>query len=64
VRRNIDLEARVVIERLWWADERAIVSYFMGDSSRLCHRWNFRFPLGSLAILLAISDRSVIGLSG
>ena len=28
--------------------------YFIGDSSRLCHYWNCRFPLGLLAILLAI----------
>jgi hypothetical protein len=28
--------------------------HFIGDSSRLCHYWNFRFPLGLLAILLAI----------
>jgi hypothetical protein len=28
--------------------------YFIGDSSRLCHYWKFRFPLVLLAILLAI----------
>jgi hypothetical protein len=46
------------------ADDRIIVPYFMGDSSGLCHYWNFRFPLDLLAILLAISDRLLIGLSG
>ena len=39
------------------ADDRVILTYFIGDSSRLCHYWNFRFPLGLLAILLAIADR-------
>jgi hypothetical protein len=33
-----------------------ILSNFTGDSSRLCHNWNTRFPLGLLAILLAMFD--------
>ena len=37
--------------------------YFIGDSSRLCHYLNSRFPLGLLAILLAIADR-FLGSSG
>jgi hypothetical protein len=36
------------------ADDKVIMPYFMGDSSRLCQYWNIRFPLGLLAILLAI----------
>jgi hypothetical protein len=36
------------------ADDRVIMPYFIGDSSGLCHYWNCRFPLGLLAILLAI----------
>jgi len=39
------------------ADDRVIMPYFIGDSSRLCHYWNIRSPLGLLAILLAIADR-------
>jgi hypothetical protein len=41
-----------------------LLPYLIGDSSRLRHYLNFRFPLGLLAILLAISDRLFIGLSG
>ena len=41
------------------ANDRVIMPYFTGYSSGLCHYWNCRFPLGLLAILLAIV-RSVI----
>ena len=34
---------------------------FKGDSSGLCHYWSVRFPLGLLAILLAISERQIFG---
>ena len=37
------------------ADDVLIMPGFIGDSSRLCHYWNYRFPFGLLAILLAIS---------
>jgi len=36
------------------ADDRFIMPYFIGDSSGLCHYGIFRFPIGLLAILLAI----------
>ncbi len=32
---------------------------FTGDSSGLCHYWNYRFPLGLLAILLAIVNHRI-----
>jgi hypothetical protein len=35
-------------------DDKVIMPYFIGYSSGLCHYWNCRFPLGLLAILLAI----------
>ena len=41
------------------ADDIDIMVDFTGDSSGLCHYWNTRFPLGLLAILLAISDHSL-----
>jgi hypothetical protein len=34
-------------------NDAVIVLGFIGDSSRLCHYWNSRFPFG----LLAIFDR-------
>jgi hypothetical protein len=39
------------------ADNKVIMPHFIGDSSGLCHYLNFRFLLGLLAILLAISNR-------
>jgi hypothetical protein len=36
-------------------NDMVIVPGFIGDSSRLCHYWIYRFPFGLLAILLAIS---------
>ena len=39
------------------ADDIDIMVDFTGDSSGLCHYLNCRFPLGLLAILLAIADR-------
>jgi hypothetical protein len=42
-------------------NDAVIVPGFIGDSSRLCHYWNYRFPFGLLAILLAIQNRQNIG---
>jgi hypothetical protein len=45
------------------ADDKVIMPYFIGDSSGLCHYWNSRFPLGLLAILLAMFDAQSVKIS-